>query len=1158
MRIERLNAPPQQPLDKNMAVQQLWKKTLEINDRLFRLDNVVNIQGNLQSILENISKALGEIEKKAGTVVNFDSVNHELLSGLLGGAANDHQHITTTEKSNYDIAYAQKDIITNNTGFLNNKNVIVTGDSTTRKITLTGTGWTAYYKGVLVPELTTGWVSGEHGSDTTKQYFLDYNGTSYEWIDLSTTALDFSNLLIAYTFYDTDASEWVYLREPHGMMDDESHKSDHKAIGTFKVSGGTPSGYVLDSTTAADRRPDIAECTIRDEDVDTVNSALTSKLYTQGYLDGAGATFRFTRDASDIISVNAAIPYYNQFTGGAWQKTAVSDNTVFSVWAYAIPMCAGTSCQKYRFVFIHPQWVTAAANSSAGAITAATEVELTRSISELSLGTFRNLVPEVIGIIRFTIAYIGGATNDWVLKTVTVLDGTRSSQVASPAGGYLSVAAVDGKTIDGNALPSNPLKLFGSRTNGQILKANVDGLPIDATNTDAQVSAAVTASHAKQHAITSSADHTSTATPGQILKADANGLPVDSIVSESGGKIGVGTPTPSAMLHIEGVSNNILLRNTDPDTAGKACGLLILHTKTGSQYGAYFGNLSGNARYMTIGGLATVSSPPTDASLSENSKIVIDLLDGNVGIGTTTPANRLEVKNSAVNTTGIALQRFGGTQQIIRLFEDANGRGIIRVLDEGATDKIYLAADGDCYINPLNSGKLGVGTTTPAEKLDVNGNIKIERVAAATVGAPLQSSNLLKIHASRYNGGSPTDAYMGLRHAYFSDAANTNHLEFVSSVGTTVGVLMNNGDLGVGLATTPAAKLDVVGSIRQNYRSLKMSTTISQAQSATNNYIYFKMAIPARTAVIVKAVFIGTHSTAAIKSDIELLYSRGDGTSSASVITANCNSTTRTIMYTVDAGSDELWIGILNSGGTSTLVGELFVEILSNKNSDISGSTPRLVSEMVAAAYTIPTTSRFINNTIATTGASLDGGVTINESGAAVDFRVEGDTDPNLIVAKGSTDKVGIGTTTPAAKLDVAGTAKAYLLKASREIMTDDSDTYRSFFRELPIETDDVDVTEDVNLPASCEIAHIVASVYVYDSGVLGLYGIADIWLNTSNSVIETTWRCQDALSKTDDYVSFTYTGGKLRIVHSGTTGGATNNRVAVAKGQIVEYMIAS
>ena len=45
-------------------------------------------------------------------------------------------------------------------------------------------------------------------------------------------------------------------------------------------------------------------------------------------------------------------------------------------------------------------------------------------------------------------------------------------------------------------------------TSGQVLKANANGLPVDATNTDAQVSATVIASHAKSHAVTSTLDHT--------------------------------------------------------------------------------------------------------------------------------------------------------------------------------------------------------------------------------------------------------------------------------------------------------------------------------------------------------------------------------------------------------------------------------------------------------------------------------------------------------------------------------------------------------------------------------------------------------------------------------------------------------------------------
>lgn len=52
---------------------------------------------------------------------------------------------------------------------------------------------------------------------------------------------------------------------------------------------------------------------------------------------------------------------------------------------------------------------------------------------------------------------------------------------------------------------------------------------------------------------------------------------------------------------------------------------------------------------------------------------------------------------------------------------------------------------------------------------------------------------------------------------------------------------------------------------------------------------------------------------------------------------------------------------------------------------------------------------------------SLDGSVVVNESGADKDFRVEGDSDANLLFTDASTDRVGIGTNTPTVKLDVAG-----------------------------------------------------------------------------------------------------------------------------------------
>ena len=78
-------------------------------------------------------------------------------------------------------------------------------------------------------------------------------------------------------------------------------------------------------------------------------------------------------------------------------------------------------------------------------------------------------------------------------------------------------------------------------TPGKMLKAaTTTGLPAEATNTDAEVADAVTKKHsngldhARSHAVDSSSDHTSDATPGVLLKAKATtGLPTGSSVTEA-------------------------------------------------------------------------------------------------------------------------------------------------------------------------------------------------------------------------------------------------------------------------------------------------------------------------------------------------------------------------------------------------------------------------------------------------------------------------------------------------------------------------------------------------------------------------------------------------------------------------------------------------
>jgi len=97
-----------------------------------------------------------------------------------------------TSKVNDFIPKTQNQLTKEPTGFHEPSLVIVTGDSATRKITLSGTV-SASYRGEVVPALVTGWVSDAHGTDITKKYFLYYNGTAFVW---SETVWTFDAIII--------------------------------------------------------------------------------------------------------------------------------------------------------------------------------------------------------------------------------------------------------------------------------------------------------------------------------------------------------------------------------------------------------------------------------------------------------------------------------------------------------------------------------------------------------------------------------------------------------------------------------------------------------------------------------------------------------------------------------------------------------------------------------------------------------------------------------------------------------------------------------------------------------------------------------------------------------------------------------------------------
>jgi len=179
-----------------------------------------------------------------------------------------------------------------------------------------------------------------------------------------------------------------------------------------------------------------------------------------------------------------------------------------------------------------------------------------------------------------------------------------------------------------------------------------------------------------------------------------NGLLVEGAISGSSGifsgNVGIGTNSPSRKLEVYASSGDAL----------------IMFNRAGS-YGWDIGIGGGSSLPTSYFGIY-------DASYAI-ARLVIAPTTGNVGIGTTTPAYKFTVKQSANGTAGIASLNSSGAY-IHSLDSDGSGNGTLNVYDATSSQKISFNSVGASF---FNGGNVGIGTPTPGEKLDVNGNIKL-------------------------------------------------------------------------------------------------------------------------------------------------------------------------------------------------------------------------------------------------------------------------------------------------------------------------------------------------------------------------------------------------------------------------------------------------
>jgi hypothetical protein len=83
-------------------------------------------------------------------------------------------------------------------------------------------------------------------------------------------------------------------------------------------------------------------------------------------------------------------------------------------------------------------------------------------------------------------------------------------------------------------------------------------------------------------------------------------------------------------------------------------------------------------------------------------------------------------------------------------------------------------------------------------------------------------------------------------------------------------------------------------------------------------------------------------------------------------------------------------------------------------------SVGRKVSPSASAVYSAPLTSLTVNG-----DSGLNGNVIVNSGQAAANFRVDGDTQQNVLFVNGTTSRVGVLTSGPQTSLDVNGTFRA-------------------------------------------------------------------------------------------------------------------------------------
>jgi hypothetical protein len=278
----------------------------------------------------------------------------------------------------------------------------------------------------------------------------------------------------------------------------------------------------------------------------------------------------------------------------------------------------------------------------------------------------------------------------------------------------------------------------------------------------------------------------------EIASSYGNSIPTNGAYIQ--GNVGIGTTTPNSKLQVQ-TSN-----------AGDA---ISIDSGSGNNGTGYLKWNIGGASQGAIRGFydSTISVLAFYTGNSNTERMRIDN-NGNVGIGTTTPVKKLQVegdiaigRNKQIGQGSVWGDLSAASYGTLALYEPSTGYTILNNQDYG----IKFQTAGADKMTILNGGNVGIGTASPGYKLDVSGSINSQQARIYNSSA----TNLALVNTTS-----------GLTHTLYSANSAANGFDgFGIYDGSAYRLVINGGNVGIGTAS-PGSKLEVAG-------KLTVSTTLS-------------------------------------------------------------------------------------------------------------------------------------------------------------------------------------------------------------------------------------------------------------------------------------------------------------------------------------------